>query len=96
MSTRIVIALIAAFCPVAIHSQEKLTAAEIVDKAQAAFYSPGSDTKARVVWISSMPMARSGPACSRCSARTFLAGGNSSTFWLVWEISGWIWLRGTG
>lgn len=49
MSTRIVIALIAAFCPVAIHAQEKLTAAEIVDKAQAAFYSPGSDMKARVV-----------------------------------------------
>ncbi|MDP2998994.1 MAG: outer membrane lipoprotein-sorting protein [Bryobacterales bacterium] len=49
MSTRIVIALIAAFCPLAIHAQEKLTAAEIVDKAQAAFYSPGSDTKARVV-----------------------------------------------
>jgi hypothetical protein len=40
MSTRIVIALIAASCPVAIHGQEKLNAAEIVDKAQAAFYSP--------------------------------------------------------
>ena len=49
MSTRIVIALIAAFCPVAIHAQEKLTAVEILEKAQAAFYSPGSDMKARVV-----------------------------------------------
>lgn len=49
MSPRIVIALIVAFCPVAIHAQEKLTAAEILDRAQAAFYSPGSDMKARVV-----------------------------------------------
>ena len=49
MSTRIVIALIAAFYPVAIHAQEKLTAAEILGKAQAVFYSPGSDMKARVV-----------------------------------------------
>lgn len=49
MSAKIVIALIAAFCPVAIHAQEKLTAAEILDRAQAAFYSSGSDTKARVV-----------------------------------------------
>lgn len=46
MSTRIVVGLIAAFCPVTIHAQEKLTAAGIVEKAQAAFYSPGLDMKA--------------------------------------------------
>ncbi len=49
MPARIVFALIAAFCPLVIHAQEKLTAAEIVDRAQAAFYSPGADMKARVV-----------------------------------------------
>jgi outer membrane lipoprotein-sorting protein len=49
MPARIVFALIAAFCPLVTHAQEKLTAAEIVDRAQAAFYSPGADMKARVV-----------------------------------------------
>ena len=49
MSARIVFAFIAAFCPLVIRAQEKLTAAEIVDRAQAAFYSPGADMKARVV-----------------------------------------------
>ena len=39
----------AVFCPLVIHAQEKLTAAEIVDRAQAAFYSAGADMKARVV-----------------------------------------------
>ncbi len=49
MPARIVFALFAALCPVAIHAQEKLTAAEIVDRSQAAFYAPGADMKARVV-----------------------------------------------
>jgi hypothetical protein len=39
----------AAVCPLVICAQEKLPAAEIVDRAQAAFYSPGADMKARVV-----------------------------------------------
>ncbi|MBI3278481.1 MAG: outer membrane lipoprotein-sorting protein [Acidobacteria bacterium] len=49
MLARIVFALMAAFCPLVIHAQEKLPAAEIVDRAQAAFYSAGADMKARVV-----------------------------------------------
>ena len=49
MTARIVFALIAAFCPLVTYAQEKPTAAEIVDRAQAAFYSPGADMKARVV-----------------------------------------------
>ncbi|MBI3681084.1 MAG: outer membrane lipoprotein-sorting protein [Acidobacteria bacterium] len=49
MSTRIVFALIAGLCPAAMYAQDKLTAAEIIDRAQAAYYSPGSDMKARVV-----------------------------------------------
>ena len=49
MPAKIVFALIAALCPVAIHAQEELTAAEIVGRSQAAFYSPGADMKARVV-----------------------------------------------
>lgn len=49
MLAKIAFALIAAFCPLVVHAQEKLTAAEIVDKAQAAFYSAGADMKARVV-----------------------------------------------
>ena len=49
MSTRIAIALMAAFCAAAIHAQEKPSAAEIMDRARAAFYFPGSDMKARVV-----------------------------------------------
>ncbi len=49
MSTRVAIALIAAFCPAAIHAQEKLTAAGILEKSEQAFYYPGSDMKARVV-----------------------------------------------
>lgn len=48
MSARIIFTFIAALCPLVIHAQEKLTAADIVDRAQAAFYSPGADMKARV------------------------------------------------
>jgi len=48
MLARIVFALIAAFYPLVIHAQEKLTATEVMDRAQAAFYSPGADMKARV------------------------------------------------
>ena len=49
MWSRIVVALIAAFCPVAIYAQEKMSGAEIIERSQAAFYYPGSDMKARVV-----------------------------------------------
>ncbi len=49
MSTRFVFALSLAFFSVATHAQEKLTATEIVDRSQAAFYSAGADMKAKVV-----------------------------------------------
>jgi outer membrane lipoprotein-sorting protein len=49
MPRGLLFALIAAFCPVVGYSQEKMSAAEIIERAQAAFYSPGSDMKARVV-----------------------------------------------
>ncbi len=49
MSRGLLFALIAAFFPLAGHSQEKMSSAEILERAQAAFYSPGLDMKARVV-----------------------------------------------
>ena len=49
MLSRIVLALIAVFCPVAIYAQEKMSGAEIIERSQAAFYYTGSDMKARVV-----------------------------------------------